>query len=86
MSWYESEAKAECLDLRLRVKELEAENAELCKLTKGVTSALSAEIARLRDEVRDLRKLVSQEEMFCRASGDTDRADELKAALKGTED
>ena len=32
--WHEEEAKAECLDLRIKVRELEAQVAELRKLVE----------------------------------------------------
>ena len=37
--WHESEAKQECLDLRIKVRELEAENTKLREAAQTVVDA-----------------------------------------------
>ena len=59
--WHEEEAKAECLDLRIKVRELEAQVAELttkynCAIVQDKLKAES--IADLKEQVAQYRELL----------------------------
>ena len=67
--WYESEAKAECLDLRVRVKELEAENQRLQDLAHDLERELyklkSLEVTDNSAVIAELeRKLAERDELL----------------------
>ena len=70
----------ECIDcLQVQAEELETQLFQTQRLYKEQVDFAQS----LIQDVKWLREIVRQEEMFCRLSGDgnIDRADELKAAL-----
>lgn len=75
--------------LEHQLSDAQAELAEVREDLASECEARKDEYNRCEDlqvEVERLRELLWPEEAFCRGSGDTDRADELKAALEQGED